>query len=308
MATPHPAQPGTVPTQIGAGTTAPVQRPPSADTGIDNFLGLMRRELVQPLAKLAKLATRMEELRAGGYLPNTLSGEQVFVELAETARHGATVADRLIGLGDVLAGPPIACDERVLLIDALRDAARELNDAARRRTVSIRLDDGRQTLAPVYGSTYWLRRALRHLMALLIDASGTGMHLQLRLRQVGFHQLLTGSTCHNRIAPGHQDLLQETRPGIKTELAAATRADHLDLALARALVEMHGGTLKTDLDERGILHEFHLTLPTGEPQALHERKDCANCTYMRQAEQFAQDIGELLNTLRTEQETLSTGS
>lgn len=297
--------------QAAAKPAAPVEagkQTPSAETGIDNFLRLMRKELAEPLKHVAELAERIEEMRASGFLPNTISGERTFADLAATARRTATLAGRVIQLGDVLTGTSILADERILLIDALRDAAGGTVETARRRHVGIRLDDGRQNLAPVYGSMTWLSLAMRQLITMLVEAAPGGTHVLLRMRQVGFHQLVTGTVNHGRVGPSTLDLLPPTRASVKAELAGSTQVYMIDLALARAVIELHGGTLKTDVTEGGKLNEFHLTLPTGESQAMRERPDCGNCPHMRQAEQFAQDIGELLNTLGTMQQHLDSGS
>lgn len=289
--------------------SAPAAKPtPSAEVGIDNFLRLIHRELAEPLKKLAELAERLEEMRASGFLPSTVSGERAFAELADTARRTATMAGRVIQLGEVLTGTSILADERILLIDALRNAATATLDSARRCHVGIRLDDGRQSLAPVYGSMTWLSLAMKQLIAMLVEAAPGGTHVLLRMRQMGFHQLVTGNVNHGRTVPSTIDLLPPPRVSVKTELAGSTQIYMIDLALARAIVELHGGTLKTDITEAGNLNEFHLTLPTGESQALRERPDCGNCPHMRQAEQFAQDIGELLNTMGTMQQHRDSGS
>ncbi len=305
------APPATAKANVGAGTTAPATpsaAPLSAETGIDNFLLLMRRELVEPLGKITELAQRIESLRAAGYVPTTLAGEQAFAELAEASRRGADTASRLIALGELLVGPPILADERILLADCLHRAAADLVKAAQARGVGLRLDDSKQNLAAVYGSRHWLDLALRCLLGLLIADAPVGAHLLLRVRQIGFHQLVTADINHNQPAPATLDLLRSACAGVKGDLAAAGRVGELDLGLARAVVELHGGTLKTDITEKGALHQFTLTLPTGQPQALRQRPDCANCPSMYQAEQFARDIGELLKAAQAQQQKISTRS
>lgn len=290
------------------GETVPVPAAP-VETGIENFLNLMQRELVVPLGKVTELATRIEELRAAGYLPATLEGQKAFAELADASRHSAEAATRLIGLGELLVGNAILADEYILVADSLRAAAGQLTGTATDRGVGLRLDESNNNLAPVYGSTRWLTLALRSLLGQLVDAAPAGSHVLARLRQVGFHQLLTAGINHNQPAPITLNLLRtDSRQPVKAALAAADSLHGLDLALATAVVELHGGTLKTDITEAGALNQVTLTLPTGEPQVLRRRPDCANCPSMHQAEQFAQDIGELLNAMQAEQQNISIGS
>lgn len=308
MALPKPVPAPSTAGKAGSDNTPPAP-PLATETGIDNFLNLLRRELVAPLGKVAELATRLEELRVAGYLPPTPGSQAAFAELAEVSRHGADTAARLIDLGDLLVGSPILDDEYILVADSLRAAAAELKQAALDRGVGIRLDESQHNLAPVYGSAHWLTLALRRLLALLVEAAPAGAHVLSRLRQVGFHQLLTAGINHNQPAPIALDLLK-TQPlsAVKAAVAAADSIDALDLALATAVVELHGGTLRIEVTETGALNQFTLTLPTGEPQALRRRPDCANCPSMHQAEQFAQDIGELLNAMQSEQQHISNRS
>jgi signal transduction histidine kinase len=283
--------------------------PVAAETGIDNFLSLVQRELVAPLGKVAELSTRLEELRAAGYLPTTLEGQKIFAELAAASRHSADTAARLIDLGDLLVGSPILADEYILVADSLHTAAAELSEAATDHGVGLRLDESHNNLAPVYGSGRWLTLALRRLLSLLVDAAPVGAHVLTRLRQVGFHQLLTAGINHNQPAPITLNLLRtESRSTVKAAVADSGSVQALDLALATAVIELHGGTLKTDVTETGALNQFTLTLPTGAPQALRRRPDCTNCPSMHQTEQFARDIGELLNAMQSEQQHTSNGS
>lgn len=286
------------PEKVGAGRTA---HEAAAETGVDNFLRLMRRELADPLGQVAELSARIEALRQDGFRTGTLTGDAVFAELSAAARRSGEMIERLIDMGEVLVGQSILTDERVMLAETLRSAARDLADTAHRRGVGIRLDDGRQILAPVYGSSHWLATAMRHLLALSIDAAPPGAHVLLRLRQIGFHQLVAGSVNHNPAAPATLDLLQGTAKNVKAEIAAAKTPAMLDLAMARAIVELLGGALKIDIAGNDVLNGFHLTLPTGESQAQRQRPDCGNCPHLRQAEEFAQDIGELLNALQAGQ-------
>lgn len=276
---------------------------PSIQTGIDNFLLLFQRELAEPLKQLAELANRLDELQVAGFLPTTLSGQQTFTRLAEVAHHSAEVSRRLLELGAVLVDPPLRADERILLASQLQRSTEELANLARSRGVGLRLEDNRNNLAPVYGSAHWLGVALKALLGLLIQAAGPGTYLQLRLRQVGFHQLLTAAINPSQPAASSIDLLQNAHVAtVKDALAAAISIDTLDLVLARAIVELHGGSLRTNNTGSDRLHQFNLSLPTGESAALHQHADCDHCPFQQQAEQFAQDIGELLGSLPAEQQ------
>lgn len=270
--------------------------PPSADTGIENFLQLMRRELVEPLKEIADLA---------GHLHMTASAEDdaagpVLTRLRRASRRTGDIASRLIGIGELLSGDPIITDERILLAEAVREAAAAVAPLAREHGIGILLDDSEQALAPVYGSRHWLGLAMQCLLRHIAQSAPPRSHVLLRIRQVGFHQLV--SAVIQFVQPSHKslDLLRNAgrsigSPSVRSQLAMASHAEDIDLALARAAIEAHGGNLRGEMDTDQSIAQFTLTLPTGESHGLRQRPSCASCPYVHQAEQFAQDIGELLN-------------
>lgn len=282
-----------------------VSTPPTT-TGIDNFLTLIRKELVTPLHKITELAARIESLRQAGHVPTTLIGEQLFTELEQTSRQSAAMVTRLLNLTEVLGDTPILCDDRLLLVNSLHTVGAKLADMATRRRVGIRFDDNAQTLAPIYGSRHWLELALFELIRRMVAATPSGLHVLIRLRQVGFHQLVTAVTNHSQPTSNSQNLLTRNPGTVIGDLTAAKLVGDIDIATAQAIVELHHGKLKVDVDKDGALLQFTLTMPTGEQQLHHQGANCTDCAYAHQAEQFAQDIGELLQMLNGEKLSHST--
>ena len=289
--TPQRQSPMHASTKPGAGMASTVTAA-AAQTGIENFLRLMQHELVTPLAKLAELAGQMDDLRNSGAAPGHDLQGQTFADLYATSLKSARIAQTLIDLGDVLVGKPLLTDERILVVDILREATTLVAEPRKRE---IRLEASQQELAPVYGSTYWLRLALQKLLTLLAHAAPAGTYLLIRQRQVGFHQIVSGDINFGRASASTMDLINKAPGNAKLDLGQAATVNALDLVLARAIIELHGGMLKTELDGKETLEKFTLTLPTGEPHALHQRGNCDDCPFVRQAEQFATDIGEMLN-------------
>lgn len=276
----------------------PANNPPSpdTDTGIENFLQLMRRELVEPLKEIADLAGRLCMTAS----PDDEHDNPLLARLRKASRRTRDIASRLIGIGELLSGDPIIADERVLLADSVRDAATAVAPLAREHGIGIRMDDSEQSLAPVYGSTHWLGMAMQCLLRHIIQSAPPRSHVLLRIRQVGFHQLVTAVIQFVQPNPKSLDLLKSSArsvgsPSVRSQLALASVAEDIDLALARAAIEAHGGNLRSEMDADQSMTQFTLTLPTGESHGLRQRPSCVDCPYVHQAEQFAQDIGELLN-------------
>lgn len=273
---------------------APAAATADTKTGLDNFFELLRLELTIPLARIAELATRLEELRAAGLMPATLAGEQAFAELVQVSRRSSEFIERLHDLGDLLADTPMEDDERLLLDSLVGEAAAGAGERARQQGVSLHLEEGKTLLAPVYGSHRWLATALRRLLDGLVATAPAGSHVVLRLRQVGRHQLIAGGVQAQPPAPGSRDLLRTARHRPTGPAGAATAAA-LDLELVHAIVETHGGMFKADVTEQGQLHQFTLTLPTGVAARKGKRQDtCSNCPLRQQTLQYASDLAELM--------------
>ena len=265
----------------------------SVELAIDNFFALLRRLLIQPLKETVVLAERMEGLRQSGRLNDALAECDDFIRLVDATERVAVMAERILALGEVLGEEAVTADERLLLADVAAHAANALAEKAGRRRVGIALDAGQAVLAPVYGSARWLTRAFVDLLAPMVAAAPAGSHVVLQLRQVGYHQLVTGHMGGLRPPTGSIDLLARRGESVQSEIASAVSNACLDRALARGLVELHGGALRRDVLDDGE-EQFTLTLPTGE-LAPQRQADCAHCPHALQSEQFARDLAELLN-------------
>lgn len=278
---------------LAASAALPEASAVSADVAIDNFFALIRRQLGAPLRETVVLAERLEGLRQTGHLPESLAAREDFRRLAETSRQLTGMVERLLSIGDVLGRDALPADERVLLADVAGLAAAALSSTATDRNVGIALDVGKENLAPIYGSVRWLTQAFVDLLAPLVHAAPAGSHVVVQLRQVGYHQLVSGQMGGLRPPAGSVDLLSRARNSVQADIAAATGTATLDRALARAIVELHGGSLRREVLDDGE-EQFTLSLPTGE-LAPGRHNDCTDCPYARQSELFARDLAELLN-------------
>mgnify|MGYP001765283284 CR=1 FL=1 len=261
-------------------------------TRIDNFFQTIRSELVAPLLRVADLARRIEELHGVGYAPPTQPGQKMFRELAETSRRSAVIIRRLADLGEILGEHPLSADERVLLADSLRRTAAALGAQAKARQIAfwLLLDGGH--LAPVYGSAYWIDILMQILLEQLIRDRPAGANVQMTLTQEARRQTLAIEIDLGPAA-GNAIRLADTQAPPIPPTVAIPQPEALDLVLAKAITDRHGGTLEEEQDEQGGFRKFRLALPTGKPYAMRSG-DCAQCPLASQLDQFARDFGELL--------------
>ncbi len=261
-------------------------------TRIDNFLQTIRSELVAPLLRVADLARRIEELHGVGYAPPTQPGQKMFRELAETSRHSAIIIRRLADLGEILGEYPFSADERVLLANSLRQTAAALGTQAQSKRIAFWLLQDGGPLAPVYGSAYWIDILLQILLEQLIRSAPAGANIQLKLTQDARHQMLTIGISQDPAAGNAVRLADTQAP----PMVAISQPEALDLVLAKAIIDRHGGTLEEEQDEQGGFRIFRLALPTGKPYAMTRYGDCTHCPLASQLDQFARDFGELLKS------------
>lgn len=277
---------------------APGKRPDPghlrSEPGLSSFFALIRRELTAPLTEIADIAAKLADLPAAGLNTATLADEMSLAKLAGNAQRSADFIRRLFELGDLLVDEHIPNDERLLLVDVLNSVSGELVTASRARGVGIRVEDSKAELGPVYGSQRWLSLALRYLIHGLLDASPQGAHLLLRLRQVGMHQLISGTIQHGRPTASSRDLLHHSHGQHPVEILSAGSRGELDMAMAHAIIELHGGMFKIDSSDSGQIYQFTFTLPTGSPVAKEGSGNCAICPIKKQSLQYASDLATLM--------------
>ncbi len=269
-------------------------RPFKADTGLTDFLQIMRSALTGPLAEIASHAERLEALHAAGLMPTTLAGEQSFDKFATLSRNYGKYIRRLTELGKLLLETPLEDDERVALDQLVGTVADGLADMSNSRNVCLHVDTGKKVLAPVYGSRHWLTACMEHLLEGLIDAAPACSHIQISLEQVDKHLLLRGSILpHESRAGGRRPAPNQIDQTVH-DISDVVTWTQFDLAFVHAVISMYGGMFKSELSESGKLHQFTLTLPTGIPKHPNLKMTCATCPMRQQSLQYASDLADLM--------------
>lgn len=271
---------------------------PDLSVATENFFGLVRRELVEPLRHFSVLAGTIEDLRKAGVMTLTPTAEAMFHEVADLARETSETARRVTDLAELLGEDALDADDRVMMEELLRTACQNNRVVLEARGFGVDLELLDPELAPVYGSRRWLQLAFDELLARLMEATPGNAHISLGLRQIGGHQLLGAVTS---IAPpaGRQQILLPQVKKTVVGVRMPAYGKHLSLSLVRRIIETHHGTIKTHLDECGTLVRFTLSMPTGAPRARLQGRNCEACMASQQAERYAEELGELIGQLRS---------
>jgi len=226
----------------------------------DEFLAVLAHELRNPLAPLqnavALLAPAQEDARAVAYARGVMERQ---------LRHLVRLVDDLLDLSRIRSGKILLARERVELARAVRDAIEMSRPAidARRHVLDVRLP-----LEPVVLDADPTR--LPQLLANLLNNAAKFTPDGGRIGVVAERE---GGGVAIRVRDTGIGMTPEALADA-FELFAQARSSHaiegglgVGLSLARALAELHGGTLEARSEGPGRGSEFVLRLPLEEAAA-----------------------------------------
>ena len=250
-------------------------RVPKAKLGVADFFAHLRSELTISFDEIANLASQLESISGDRSDLPLSSDHPLYSKLAATSRKAAGCIRSLSDLSTLLDDQVMPGDERLLLVDMFKEVSAEMAQVAHEHGVGLRLEDSNTQLEPVYASRCWVRQVLQQLIVNLIISSPAGSYLSFQVRQVGGHQLVSGTSQHAHPLAASSDLIPpETQQNVSA-FTSATISKQLYLSIAHAVIELHGGMFKVKSTEDGRLLTFTFILPTGIPDSEEWRPECA---------------------------------
>lgn len=271
---------------------------PDHSVATENFFGLLHRELVEPLRHFSVLAGTIEQLRKSGGMTTCPTVETLFQEVATLARETSESVRRVTDLAELVGEAPMVAEDEILIEDLLRTATSHAREALLARGLGVDLEIFASHPSPIHGSRRWLLLAFDELFGRLMEGAPANAHLMFGLRQMGAHQLLGATT---GLAPpaGRQQILLRQVDVADEHRATGAYGKQLSVTLVRRIIEAHHGHLDTHTDESGALLSFAMSLPTDGRRPVLPAPDCTQCLARRQAERYAEELGELIAQLRT---------
>lgn len=265
---------------------------------VGNLMSMIEGDFAATLTRFADLVDNVLLVATSqARMPGDASQrEAAWREAAVLARHGAEVAHNLVQLAELSSSEGLSADERIRLADIVDAAARRtgVRHAARRPGIFLYVQDAE--LARIPGSRRWLDAAIGNLIQMLVIGAPPKARIALVLRQRGKQQYLEGTSAPGIDVKGRKIALDPVPGGVDNLLTLDVQ-DQLSPALARRIVELHGGMLTIGNDGEGNARDFSLWLPVALPEHAVVNAQCAGCGVQRQAEVFARDIGMLMTTL-----------
>lgn len=225
--------------------------------------------------------------------------------LQDSLRHLSERLDRMVDLVDTFGEDVLIGDERLVMVDMVRDACQELKDLARSKGVTLVLTGEKDDLPPIYGSRKLLRRAVLECIHNAIVHSrveapaGQPVGVDIVFRSSGQHLLVSMA---NMGVISAAVLQRHASSVFKPAVLADGRPDpappamRIGLPLAHRVLQLHGGSLRIGQDQDDGMSVM-LELPTGAPRRNTHHLD------MLQAQIYAEDLSKLLARGRSRKAT-----
>jgi signal transduction histidine kinase len=255
------------------------------DTTLRNMLEVARAQLLEPLERFN---------RALGGLTGSASAASEPQDAEEGRAAGLDVArklGKLLDLAQALGDNQIVGEERILPHELAQEAMRAVRGPAEARRVRLAIVGSRDDVPAIYGSRHWLTRAFCELLENAIWHGAEGAQIDVIARKSGQFASLRIRN-YGRGIPPH--LAERVFVPFHRMPRTDTSAEGMGvgLALARQIVELHGGHVRIEHAEDGATEVF-VELPTGAP--ARARRDSG----LEQAQLYAADMARLMARARS---------
>ncbi|MEB0216278.1 MULTISPECIES: sensor histidine kinase [unclassified Undibacterium] len=258
---------------------------------LKNFYEFIRIDLARPIKQFS------EQL---DFFVEEESSEETH-SLVENGRVISERLQRIEMLAELFGSSPLVDQERLMFDAMISNALNAESQQLSARGLEVFLDGLDAELPPVYGSSVWLTRALRELIAnaarhaspksrLEIVLRCTGTHVILSLRNHG-HFANSGLLKKKLFVPFNrvEDYVREK----KTVKTGAPGGPGLGLPICQQILHLHGGRMTVVEGEGDDIIEFNLELATGAPVQDTQVLDA------QQAQRYAHDMVALMRRMQT---------
>jgi PAS domain S-box-containing protein len=230
----------------------------AASRAKDHFVAVLSHELRNPLTPVLLALAAMEKL-----MPK--EGEEVLEIARRNVELEARLIDDLLDVTRIVRGK-VELDRKVVELATILHHAAEVCRAdieGRRLRFGITIEDGSH---PVYADAARLQQVFWNLIKNAVKFTPNGGCVSVRCRRDGGHAIV-------QVADSGEGIAAEALPRLfdafEQESRATTRQFGglgLGLAISKALVELHGGTIRVHSAGKGQGATFTVKLPVANPQ------------------------------------------
>jgi signal transduction histidine kinase len=225
----------------------------------DDFLALLARELRAPLESIA---SEVQTVASAEPAQKTPAQKEDLRIIEASARQLLGMLDDVVGMSVLESGALKLAKIDLDAAELCREVVRELGGILVAQSKSIELLADAPEPLPVHADRQRLRQVLTNLVGNAIKFTDHG-HVVVRARRGDAGVEIAVSDTGRGIA---EDLLPHVFDAYRQAAGGEgpSKGHGLGLAIARRLVELHGGTVRVDSTPQ-VGSTFALTLPMGEP-------------------------------------------
>jgi signal transduction histidine kinase len=241
---------------------------------LENLIHYIEAEMAQPIEQLV---TELGRLAPGGAAAGAQSVTQA------TAQELSGKLGKLRDLVSVFGADAIRRDERVMVPALVRESLKVIGALAQERSINLRLEGLEVELPPIYGSQTWLRRAMAEYLEHVLRKARGGSEVELSVQAIGT-RVLVRSRNRGLFVSSHER--RSAFVPFEAGDGKPAQSVGIGLALARYIVEQHGGSVRIE-DEFDAV-DFVMELPAGAPATQDAQIS------IEQAQRYARDMSQLL--------------
>jgi signal transduction histidine kinase len=222
-----------------------------------DFIAIASHELRTPLGLILGHATFLRELSGEEY------GEQLDM-IIRNATKLKTIVENLSDVDNIQSGAARVRSQGVSLRKIIDDVVDTFQDEANSKNITLKVEDGG---APFHldGDAIKLSIALSNLVKNALQFTGSGGHVTIVVEEeAGYYKV---TVADDGIGIPARDLPRvfERFFQVETHLTRRYGGMGLGLAVAKAMIDLHGGRIWAESEE-GRGSKFTFLLPTGQPQ------------------------------------------
>ena len=227
----------------------------AANKAKDEFLAIVSHELRTPLGAIL-IWTQL--LRQEAVDPETVSRALGIIE--RSTKSLAQLLDDLLDVSRIVSGKIRLEPRPVDLPSVLQVAVEAAQPGADQKGITIECSLERP-LVPVSGDPGRLQQIAANLLSNAIKFTPSGGRIEVRLERSGPHARVHVIDTGMGIRPDFLPYIFEHFRQADTTSTRENRGLGLGLAIARHLVELHGGTIEAESAGEGLGSAFTITLP-----------------------------------------------
>jgi signal transduction histidine kinase len=222
-----------------------------------DFIAIASHELRTPLGLILGHATFLRELSGEEY------GEQLDMIIRNAAKL-KTIVENLSDVDNIQSGAARVRSQALSLRKIIDEVVNTFQDEAKAKNITLKAEDGEEPL-PLDADALKLSIALSNLVKNALQFTESGGHVTIGVQEEdGFYKV---TVVDDGIGIPARDLPRvfERFFQVETHLTRRYGGMGLGLAVAKAMIDLHGGRIWAESEE-GRGSKFTILLPAGQPQ------------------------------------------